>query len=289
MSNKALNVVTILLLMIVAFGIFTIPQFNYDELMNKQSWLERQVVQLSNRVEAFDSMPMSPADRAKRLAALRRLDALPGLISGLRDDYQVFSELLARSESAAEGAESQRLEGDSLRNERVGYTDPLVLPDELREIAETIAPRVLLDSGFESFLSQAVESGIVSTDTDPEALPERFVNSARRVFSIYSANMELIRQEMLLHVEEEVASATATGDYVQVPLDSAEHGTPTVDAPSTIGVQHVQLDHENGVKRVYAFPVEEYPELIEYYEEMRQNARDHLVRDMERLGRELLD
>jgi len=53
--------------------------------------------------------------------------------------------------------------------------------------------------------------------------------------------------------------------------------------PDAIGIRHVKIFHEMGVKRLFQFPIEDHPR-INAFNEMRENARDHLILDAARLA-----
>jgi hypothetical protein len=124
-------------------------------------------------------------------------------------------------------------------------------------------------------VSHAVDVGLIRPldELEPEVKTALF-----RSFSLYKLNIGLINYAENLHIRELVQESAEAGRYVEVPIVTDDDALQRVTV-SQGGILHLQTLRDQGVRRVYRFPTEEFPEFA-VYNQQRDNARDHMVKDI---------
>jgi len=295
---KALNVAAVVLLAVIALGIFTIPRFNYEALVARQTKLEKLSNALIDRLRKIDLLA-GPKD-GQRGAALEWLDQLPALIAevkkGFGDQSEQESSIL--EELAQHRTQLHGIEERLRTLEAPGRHEPAVpplqgtavqhsvekekveLPEELAKKAAKISPRGIVEMALEDFVYEFIQAGFIQAENAGQVGEEDRRRLGRRL-DFFKLQMSLIQAEQALHFQELVESRTRAGDFLELPERANEVSERLL--PDEVGVRVVKLFPESGVKRVFQFPIETYPE-IEEFNAMRDEARDRLVRDVTRLA-----
>ncbi len=283
---KAVNMIALLLLVVIGIGVYTVPKFNYEVLVARQTKLESQLYTFQDRLSKIDWT--SGTKEVERRAALGVIDTLPATITQLRTGLGTVSEELAviHAELAEHGAELRKLEGQAkepterkesaLPLEVATYTQPIKLALDLADKAKRLSARIMAERTLDDVLPQLAEAGIIGGPGESSLTQEAIDRIGQRLH-LLKVNLSLIDAEQNLYIQELVEQKTSTGDFSDVPNSG---GTiiekDVLDGP---GIRFVKIIPEVGIKRVFAFPLEDYPEM-DVYNELRQNVRDHFVRDV---------
>jgi hypothetical protein len=289
---KTLNVCVVVLLSIIAVGIFTVPKFNYDVLVARQSKNESLLYTLQDRMDKVSLL--SGPKQGERTAALEVLDQFPGVVSQLRGQLGAISEEQAAAHAELSGHRTriEKLEGSPATGKATespgsngalpepvrggSYLEPVRLPEELTRKAGRFSSRGTAEMKLEDFVAASIESSLVRLK-EPGEISSQGLEHINQVFELYKLNISLVQAEQQLHIQDLVQKRTLSGDYIDLPLDPGVLSEEV--PPDQVGIRFVKLFNESGVKRVFDFPLDSYPE-INTFNEMRDNARDHLVRDV---------
>jgi len=291
---KALNITAVVLLSTIALGVFTVPKFNYGILVSRQNAFEIRLNTVQERLGKID--PLSGPKEGERVAVLEVIDQVPGALgevssrlAALSEEQSALHGELADQRSRLEGLEGAAKPASRAQPSQVpalpggSYTEAIRLPDDLTRKAARFPPRATSDTKLEDFLGAAIEAGLLALEHPGQVSPEG-MERLGQIFELFKLNMSMVQLEQDLYIRREVEKRTISGDFVELPDDSKP---VTLELqPDEVGIQFVKL-LDPGVKRVFWFPLEDYPE-INTYNELRDNVRDHLIRDVANIPESLL-
>jgi hypothetical protein len=285
MKVHILNVPAIVLMLLIAGGLYFSSRITYDNVVAEQALLKERQRTLEERVASALTRSNSA------------FDDLTASLDGLTESYAAISEAISLqthtvSELQARLAalEQRILTGDAVPSTAVTtrdlftdeYTSPIQLSKELRESADRVSPRVLEEArSSEALLSFALGSGLIEYE-NREAVPSEVVAAFERLYSRYKDCMSLLTQQEKVRIHALMAQADQEGDYVDIPRDVPDTQKVLEETGFTergMGITQMITIKELDVRRFYSFPYERHNEFVKLGE-MRDNARDHLVRDL---------
>jgi hypothetical protein len=283
------NLITILLLALIAAGLWAMPRFNYNVLLARQTALEEEHMKLLDKLERLTRLT-GGEDPPRRAALLKSLDALPNLVTSLEADLHALfasssdvlrelaalqgrvAALEAREEPGA--PERDHGPGGSVLQSAARRTEPIELSPELRSTADVFSSRGIAQESFESFLASLGEAKLLPGG----GLAGEIHLSLLELYTLHRMALAVVAYAERLHITELAEQATDARDYSDVPLDADSEDLRRVSTVSK-GAIHARRIEDLGVLRVFRFPFERFPELADF-ERQRDNARDHLVRDV---------
>jgi len=302
-GTRSLNVLALLALVAIAVGLFGMPRYGFGKLTAELNRLERRQVTVENRLATLDLLSADDDEasgrlRERRAAVLRSLDRVPELLDGLAERFGSLAsdlfdlvgehrDLVARVErleaalaplvlldaEVESDAESPAAAGASSAAGRVPPLD--LLPPPIREQAVGLAARVIAEWSFPTFVDEVVRLGLGDANLDTETLPSAVYGSLVESYYGFHSRVALVEHQERMFVRELVEIATESGDYVELPAS-----VPAEDAAAFTemrgGVLHLQTFENPRVKRIFRFPLEEFPELAQFGE-LREDARDRLL------------
>ena len=294
---RALNVIAVVLLALIALLVFALPRFNYQALVARQTDVEIRVRTVDDRLSKLDLF--ADPTKPNRVALLGWIEQAPSVFSDLRESLDMLSgqvsvltvhqsqidsrlgaiegELGALRAKAAPSDPTERLEDHWPTGLSARYLDPIQLPDEISQKAKRLSSGKMSQvKNEEELLDEILRVELVSPDAIKSLSPDA-KDRIRQLLEIFQLNYKLIQSDGNLLVQRLVEEKTRGGDFVELPLAPGpieEEATREI-----VGITFVKLLRDLGVKRVYQFPVEEFPE-IDRLEEFRSIARDHLISDV---------
>jgi len=280
MRNIVLNIIAVLLLLVIAVGIFTMPRFNYDEM-------HRQQASLDQRLHFVESNLIRAANEASGSAA-----PLRDLIENLSHDYSIATEQIAQHQVTIEkilsildnlqtgNSLSPNKENQAQKHEfKSTYLEPIELSKELRSTADNYSPRKLSQADFNEFVSTMIDSKLVPYSNFSEIPPDKQV-SLQIAYRRYKNVLALVAQQEQVILSELKDMADESNDFVDIPNSAADPNEYLkVFQDRKIGITASEPLDPLGVRRVYHFPYEANPIFIEL-DKSRDNARYHLIRDV---------
>jgi hypothetical protein len=272
-------------MLLIAGGLYFSPRITYDNVVAEQALLKERQRTLEERVasalsrsnSALDDLTASLDGLAESYAAISEAISLQThTVSELQARLAALEQRILTGDAAPAAAETTR---DLFTDE---YTCPIQLPKELRESADRVSPRVLEEArSSEDLLSFALGSGLIEYE-NREAVPSEVVAAFERLYSRYKDCMGLLTQQEKVRIHALMAQADQEGDYVDIPRDVPDTQKVLEETGFTergTGITQMITIKELGVRRFYSFPYERHNEFVKLGE-MRDNARDHLVRDL---------
>ena len=299
--NRAWNLAVVALLTAILLGVVLMPRFNYDLLVRRQCRIESQFSTATQRIEKVERLTGADDKKEKRGAALKLLDDLPeqlgavqrqladvtdrvsltlGEIGAIESRLSALEKRQAAAETTVAQSEEEQPVAENPRWSTPDYTRPIQLPAELEAKARRLGLEAPRDQDREVFVETLVDAGIIPP-LGPEGLSAEAVARFRSLFDLYRTNVTFVGIAQQLYMEEAVERMTQDGRFTETALES-----PTIRdelAPERVGIRFVKLFHETGIKRHFDFPIEDHPQ-IHSFNEMRENAKSHLVLDAARLG-----
>ena len=280
MPLKYLNIVTIFILTIVAIGIYVSPRYNYDLIIAKQDKVEKMLKSYNNTLELIKQL--APEEKEKFLMSISMVS---DSLNALMENYAQVIEYISKINFEVDNMKKQinALEKEEInRKQKIitdyhgsfveTYTDEISLKEDLKKLATQIPPSSLSEDDFESFLKKIEEYKLISMGN----LNREMADYIQIAYNNYKNVLNIIDLKQAIYINEKVLEMDKGGKFKELPIDLDKTQFESVDV---VGIQHVRSFSEFGVKRIYEFPLDEYPEIM-HFNDMRENARDHLIRDV---------
>ncbi len=282
--NLVTNIIVVILLVIIAIGIFTAPRFNYGKLVERQVMVENEVLSIQEKMH----------DKTLEI------DSLSGMVSKVIDELsgnftilsERIAELLLRVEfferdlhslketiKGKDNIEIPKSSMELLTQFQKSYTSPLELPDELKEKSYSLTdPLTLSQFDFPKFISSIINANLIPF-SNYDQVPKNLLQELKQIRELYTTNINLLMDQERLRVSSLVDEANEQGNYTEVPMDANSDQISTNLHDKRPGLRHTRSYPELGVKRIYIFPFEIYKDW-NTFQEQQLNARDHFVRDI---------
>ena len=295
--GRAWNTAAIGLLALIAALVYFMPRFNYDLLVRRQALVESGFNTTLERIaKVEDLLEISPEKRSAALKALDgltdRLKALQPQLAEVSDQVSVSLGELTSIDGRVKALEENRIgmSRDEARHEppasnqdltrwlRPDYTRAIDLPADLAAKARKLGPGAIADFETPDFIDKLIQEAIVE-GAQPADLPPALIDRLHHLFQLYKTNISLLNASQDFYIHEEVERMTREGRFMEVPAQTGPvHATM---GPDEVGIRHVKVFHETGLERIFDLPIGDHPQ-INAFNEMRANARDHLVLDAAR-------
>ena len=287
MNNKQLimNVAVILLLLAAGIGIYTTPRFNYAELLARQSSIEHKFTKMADTSEVAIGRAENAISTAIDIVTTVSRDSeqssrlLSELVVRVRATEERLEALESQSsldiERPASGLEALKVAQQLTDKVLEAWSTPIELPPELQKPTDGWHAYALQELEFDKFLSRLIEGRILPYASS-EAVPNAVKEDLKALQGIFKTSMSILDAKKALRINELVEIANSSGNYIEVALDATPEEIDAKMKGVRPGLKQQRNYNELGVRRIYVFPHDEYPDWGDF-QDASNNMMRHLV------------
>ena len=285
------NVIVIVILVGILVGIYTLPAFNDNQILERMSrveedlggWKEWVGAQMEESQGVIEALPEQFGVFSNAVHVLTEGQ------ERLKDSLAKYAKRVASLEEAVVGqSEAPRHTLDSpiadlLAPFTLSYISPIELVPSMKGLDNDVDYTQINRSDFEDFLGLLHASAVLGEKASD--VPPALRAKLHEAFTIYQENMKVLLVVEDLAYARRMQQANREQDYIDVPLDALDEESGETSmilrgdrGPGTSITTPVK---KLNVSRTYYFPYEENYEL----NELRKGctyAKWHLLRDIDR-------
>lgn len=277
-----LNVVTVILLVLIALGFLTMPRVNYGLLASRIASVEVKTAVLEDGFAKVNLL--AGPHEGIRASVVGKLDWIAEQLKKNQEDQLSFLDHLADLSTKVDDVESKTRADATLAEFSKGDGQAQPARRFADEALQKMSGRDYSSEPFEVFLSDLTSLGLwqeAAKRPPPTGDANYGSDRLRRSYAEYQSCLSLVRERQTLLIERLVGEETKNGNFVDVHPDgrvverNPELKRPPVEGLKGGGTVHVKT-LEGGVRREFRFPSKENDEFSVLFA-MRENALRSLL------------